>query len=131
MADLKVVHVPGPNLMDLPISRGVITGNLVFVSGHGGFTPGTTDAPPGVEAQTELCLNEVRAVLEAAGTDLGHVVKVNVYLTDPADFAAMNKVFRRYFPKDPPARTTVGITLMRPDMLVEIEAIAALPSRSK
>jgi 2-iminobutanoate/2-iminopropanoate deaminase len=99
----------------------MINGDLVFVSGHGGLTPDTREAPPGIEAQTELCLSEIRSVLAAAGTDHDHVAKVNVYLKDVADFAGMNKVFRRFFTSHRPARTTVGTTLVRPDVLIEVE----------
>jgi 2-iminobutanoate/2-iminopropanoate deaminase len=111
------------------ISPAIVAGNLVFVSGHVGWVPETREAPAGIEAQTAQALENLKAVLEAAGTLLEHVVKVNIFLTSIADdFAAMNQVFRRYFPKNPPARTTVGVAaLARPDLLIEIEMVALLP----
>ena len=111
------------------ISPAIIAGNFVFTSGHVGWVPETHEAPAGIEAQTAQALENLKSVLQAAGTSLEHVVKVNIFLTNIADdFAAMNQVFRRYFPKNPPARTTVGVAaLARPDLLVEIEMVALLP----
>jgi 2-iminobutanoate/2-iminopropanoate deaminase len=110
------------------ISPAIVAGNLVFVSGHVGWVPETREAPAGIEAQTAQTLENLKSVLQAAGTSLEHVVKVNIYLTNIAeDFAPMNQVFRRYFPDDPPARTTVGVAaLARPDLLIEIELTALL-----
>jgi 2-iminobutanoate/2-iminopropanoate deaminase len=123
----RVVHVPGSRETDLPISRGMVVGNLVYVSGHGGFDPVTNAAPPSIEEQADLCFKDLQAVLEAAGTDLEHVAKVNVFLAKASDFAGMNQVFRRFFPTNPPARTTVVVGFVRPDMLIEAEMVAALP----
>ena len=77
-----------------------------------------------VTRQTEQTLDNVKSVLEEGGAGLDDVVKCNVYLKDIADFQAMNAVFARYFPNDPPARTTVQAHLAEPEMLVEIEAVA-------
>jgi len=111
------------------ISPAIVAGDLVFTSGQVGWVPETREAPAGIEAQTAQTLENLKSVLQAAGTSLEHVVKVNVFLTNIADdFAVMNQVFRRYFPQNPPARTTVGIAaLARPDLLVEIEMVALLP----
>jgi len=121
------VKVPGKPDSGLPISSAMIIGNLVFVSGHVGRAPGEKAAPAGIESQTVQTLENLRAVLTAAGTDFEHVVKTNVYLVNTADFAAMNRVYRRYFPNHPPARTTVGVALAGDDLLIEIEMVAALP----
>ncbi len=113
------------------ISPAIVIGNLVFTAGHAGFVPGTREAPAGIEAQTVQTLENLKSVLEAAGTSLEHVVKVNIFLTNIADdFAAMNQAYRRYFPDNPPARTTVGIAaLSHPELLVEIDMVAVLPDR--
>jgi 2-iminobutanoate/2-iminopropanoate deaminase len=110
----------------LPISSAVVAYGFVFVSGHVGWLPGTQQAAAGIEAQTVQTLEKLKAVLEAAGTSLANVVKVNVFLSNVNDFAAMNEVYRRYFPLDPPARTTVGAVLVSPDLLIEIEMVAML-----
>jgi 2-iminobutanoate/2-iminopropanoate deaminase len=113
---------------DLPYSPAVIsTGRLVFVSGQLGRAPGSNEVPSGIAAQTAQALENVSAALKAAGTSLEYVCKVNVYLVNGADFAAMNEVYRKYFPQNPPARTTVGAALVRPEFLIEIDAIAQLP----
>lgn len=115
----------GPSL---PISSAIVAGNLVFTSGHVGWVPETREAPADIEAQTAQTLENLKAVLEAAGTSLARVVKVTVFLTNIDDFGAVNQVYRRYFPSNPPARTTVGVAaLTRPDLLIEIEMIALLP----
>ena len=113
---------------DLPFSSAIVaSGNFVFTSGHVGFDPETGIAPAGIEAQTVQSMENLKAVLESAGTSLENVVKVNVYLADVNDFQAMNEVYRRYFPEDRPARSTVGAPLVRPDLLIEIEMVALLP----
>ena len=110
------------------ISPAIVAGNLVFTSGHVGWVPETREAPVSIEAQTAQALENLKSVLQAAGTSLEHVIKVNIYLTNIAeDFAPMNQVFRRYFADNPPARTTVGVAaLARPDLLIEIEVVALL-----
>lgn len=112
------------------ISPAVVAGGFLFASGHVGWTPGTREAPSDVESQTRQALENLESVLESAGTALSYVVKVNVYLTNICgDFEAMNRVFRRYFGSNPPARTTVGVAaLARDDLLVEIEVVAILPT---
>ncbi len=124
----RVVNVParsGPG--GVPISSAVVAHGLVFVSRHVGWLPGTQQAAAGIEAQTAQTLEQMQAVLEAAGTSLANVLKVNVFLSNVNDFAAMNEVYRRYFPADPPARTTVGAVLVSSDLLIEIEMVATLP----
>ena len=112
---------------DLPYSPAMVSGRQVFVSGQLGRVPGSREVPSGIAAQTAQALENVSAALQAAGTSLEYVCKVNVYLADVGDFPAMNEVYRRYFPNNPPARTTVGAMLMRPEYLIEIDAIAQLP----
>lgn len=110
------------------ISSAFIAGDLVFVSGNVGWDRETREARVGIEAQTAQAFDNVASILESAGASLSDVVKVNIYLTDIAeDFAPMNKVFRRYFPDNPPARTTVGVAaLARDDLLIEVELVALL-----
>ena len=113
---------------DLPYSSAVMaSGNFVWTSGHVGYDLETGEAPEDIEAQTELSLENLKRVLEAAGTSFENVVKVNVYLKHVTDAPAMNAVYRRYFPDNKPARATVGAPLLRDDLLVEIEMVALLP----
>ena len=119
----QVIDVPYPP--PLPLSPGIRAGDYIFVAGQSGFQNRKTGEPiEGMQAQTRQCLEHVKQVLEIAGASLEDVVKVNVFLRDGADFEKMNEVYRTYFPKDQPARSTIVTGLVRPTMLVEIECIA-------
>jgi 2-iminobutanoate/2-iminopropanoate deaminase len=108
-----------------PYSPGIMAGNLVFVSGQAGRDPRTGSLAPDVEAQTEQALRNVAAILEAAGSDLQHVVRCGVFLVDMGDFPKMNAVYARVFGGHRPARTTVEVSdLPGPGLRVEIDAIA-------
>lgn len=112
----------------LPLSPLTRIGDTLYTAGQVGVDPATGQAPEGVTAQTRQCLHNLRAVLALAGADLGDVVKTTVFLTDMADFAAFNAAYREFFPSDPPARSTVGVAaLARPQLVVEIEAVAVAP----
>jgi 2-iminobutanoate/2-iminopropanoate deaminase len=108
-----------------PYSQGIKAGGFVFVSGQVALDP-ATGAMVGsdVAAQTERVLQNLQAVVEAAGSDLDRVVKTTVYLRSMADFAAMNEVYKRYFKNEPPARATVAVAGLPKDALVEIDVIA-------
>ena len=123
----RPVHVPGKPKCGYPYSPAVVAGNLVFVSGHAGEDPATHKTQPTIEAQTEQCLENIKLLLEVAGTSFRDVVKVAVFLQNIEDFEAMNGVYRRYFSDNPPARTTVGASLAGAGLLVEIDMIALLP----
>jgi 2-iminobutanoate/2-iminopropanoate deaminase len=103
-------------------------GEMLFVSGQVPVDPVTGALVDGdVTAQTEMVVRNLQAVVEAAGGGLEHVVKCTVFLTDLADFPAMNAVYARAFTSDPPARSTVGVAALPLGARVEIEAIAVLP----
>jgi 2-iminobutanoate/2-iminopropanoate deaminase len=113
-----------------PYSQGIAVtpGEVLFVSGQVPVDPATGAMIDGdVTAQTEMALSNLRAVVEAAGGRLAHVVKCTVFLIDLADFPAMNAVYARAFTSDPPARSTVGVAALPLGARVEIEAIAVLP----
>lgn len=111
-----------------PYSQAIIANGFVFCSGQTGIDPATGKLVEGdVQAQAERVLTNLKAVLEAAGTSLANVVKTTVFLHDMGDFQAMNAVYSRYFPENPPARTTVGNLNLPLNCLVEIEAVAVLP----
>ena len=105
----------------------VRAGNLIWVSGALGIAADGS-VPDDVEKQAELALASIDACLKAAGADAGHVVKVNVYLTDINDRARINPARQRYFGDHRPASTLVGVTaLVLPAAKVEIEATAVIP----
>lgn len=108
-----------------PYSQGILAeGRYLFAAGQVGIDPQTGKVVEGgIQAQTRQVLENLKAVLEAAGTSLQQVVKVTVLLSDMANFAQMNEVYASYFTDSPPARATFGVQLP-PNMLVEIECIA-------
>ena len=116
-----------PNTAERPFSSAVRAGNYIFVSGSGGFVNKDGRELKGIKAQTRQCLENIKQVLETAGSSLSDVVKVTVFITSADDFAQMNEIYRSYFTKDRPARSTVVTGLVRPDMLIEIECIAYKP----
>ena len=110
-------------------SQAARIGSLLAVAGQVGIDPRTGSVVSDDAAvQTEQALHNVAAVLEAAGGSLDDVVRVDAYLTDPADLAAYNDVYARWFDASPPARTTVFVGLV-PGFKVEITALAVLDSR--
>jgi 2-iminobutanoate/2-iminopropanoate deaminase len=108
-------------------SQGLRAGDFIFVSGQGPFNPQTGQlAGPNVEEQTQQVIDNIRAILQAAGADLANVVKVSAHLSDLALFDRYNKVYAANFPDPKPVRTTVGSQLL--GFLVEIDAIAYVGS---
>ena len=107
-----------------PYSQAVRVGDFVFTAGQIGIDPATGKLREGLEAQTRQILDNLQAVLEAAGSGLEHVVKTTIFLTDIADFAAVNAVYATAFPERPPARSTVQVAALPLGALVEIEAVA-------
>jgi reactive intermediate/imine deaminase len=122
----SVPVLPGIEPSELPFSPIVEANGFVFLAGQIGDVPGHRGpVPGGIEAETEAMLENVGRLLRAAGLDYGDVVKCTVYLADFADFAAMNQVYRRYFPTDPPTRATVGVNGLALGSRIEIEVLAA------
>jgi 2-iminobutanoate/2-iminopropanoate deaminase len=108
-----------------PYSQAVIEGDFIFVAGQGCTNPVTGTRELGdVRSETKRTFENVRAVLEAAGSSLDHVLKCNVYLRDINDFAAMNEVYETYFAAPFPARTTIQAGALPGGIAVEIECIA-------
>ena len=108
-----------------PYSQGIKAGGFVFVSGQVALDPATGAMVGGdVAAQTERVLQNLQAIVEAAGSDLDRVVKTTVYLRSMADFAAMNEVYAKYFKGEPPARATVAVAGLPKDALVEMDVVA-------
>ena len=107
-----------------PYSHAVVANGFVFVSGQGPVNPETGTMPDAFKDQARQTLRNVQTILEAAGSSLNDVVKVNAYVTDLTRFAEFNEVYKEFFQNDPPARTTVASGLL--GFLVEVDCIAAL-----
>ncbi len=110
-----------------PYSQGVKANGLLYLSGQVALDPKTNEMLTGdIRQQTERTLDNIKGILEAAGSNLHHVVKTTVFLKDMNEFAQMNEVYGRYFTAAPPARSTVQVARLPKDALVEIEVIAAI-----
>ncbi len=109
-----------------PFNQGIIAGNLLFTSGQLPMHPETGAVPDGIEAQTTQVLENIKAIIEAAGATLNDVVKTTVYLQNLGDFAVVNGIYASYFPENAPARACVEVSKMAKDALVEIDAIVVL-----
>jgi 2-iminobutanoate/2-iminopropanoate deaminase len=113
-----------------PYSQAVVHGGLVYCSGQIALDPKTGQLAKGdVKAQTKRVLENLQAVLEAAGSGCQHALKCTIYLSDMGDFAAVNEVYAKFFPQEPPARATVGVASLPKGALVEIDCVAIVPAR--
>jgi len=108
-----------------PYSQAIRANGFVFVSGQVAIDPSNQQVIAGdIAAQTDRVLKNLSAILKAAGTDLKKIVRATVFLKNMNDFAAMNEVYGKYFTVVPPARSTVEVTRLPKDVLVEIDVIA-------
>jgi len=127
MAVLKPVNTPAAPAAIGPYSQAIVAGNLVFTAGQIPLEPATMQMVPGdVAAQTARVMENIQAVLEAAGASLQTVVRTTVFLTDMNDFNAMNEVYGRYFGDHKPARSTVQVARLPRDARVEIDTVAVI-----
>jgi 2-iminobutanoate/2-iminopropanoate deaminase len=110
-----------------PYSQAVKSNGFLFASGQVALDSRTNEFLGGdIRQQTERVLENIKAIVEAAGSNFHHVVKTTVFLKDMNDFAAMNEAYSKFFPAAPPARSTVQVARLPKDALVEIEVVAAL-----
>ena len=127
MSEKQVVRTeaaPAP-FQGAPYNQAISAGGLVFVSGQLGLVPGETMLEgKGIEAQTHQVLENIKAILEEAGSGLSSLLKTTVFLADLADFAAMNAVYSEFVGEMPPARATVQVAALPSGALVEIDAVA-------
>lgn len=108
-----------------PYSQAVKYGNLIFTSGALGLDPATgAFAEGGIQAQTRQCLENLKAILEASGSNLGNVLKATVFIKDMNDFPKVNEIYGQYFTEKQPGRSCVEVARLPKDGLVEIEVIA-------
>jgi 2-iminobutanoate/2-iminopropanoate deaminase len=121
------VSTPGAPRAIGPYSQGIIAGGFLFTAGQVGFDPATGElVDGGIAEQTRRVLENIRAILQAAGLGLSSVVKTTVFLVDMTDFAAMNEVYAAAFADHRPARSTVAVAALPRGARVEIEAVAVL-----
>ena len=123
----QVIHTDSAPAAIGPYSQAIQIGDLLFVSGQVPIDPDTGAVVEGdIQAQARQSLNNVKAILNAAGTNMGAVVKTTVFLADMNDFSAMNEVYAQFFQAPYPARSAVQVARLPKDVKVEIEAIAQL-----
>jgi len=125
----RTVIVPPTGLRaGIPYSPAIRWDRLLFISGQTGSDPVTRAFPEDIKAQTRIALDNLKALAEAGGATFEGALKMTIHMTDMMnEFAAMNEVFREYFPKDPPSRTTVGVAhLARAGLKIEIDMIAVV-----
>ena len=123
--EIRTIATDGAPKAIGPYSQAIAAGELIFCAGQVALDPASGDSVTGdVRVQTERVLDNLTAVLAAAGSDLRHVVKTTVYLTDFTDFAAMNEVYAKRFGDHRPARATVGVSALPKGLRVEIECVA-------
>lgn len=112
-----------------PYSQAMVAGGFVFCSGTAGIDPDTGAIADGIEAQTEQALTNLAAILEAAGSSMGDLVKTTIFYADVADFPQINAVYARHMPDPPPARSAPANVTLPHGLLISIEAIAVVPRR--
>ena len=120
---IRTEAAPAP-FQGAPYNQAIRAGELVFVAGQLGLKPGDAAVEGDIAVQTEQVMQNLSAILDAAGSGLGNLVKTTVYLVDLGDFAAMNEVYARHVGDRPPARATIEISKLPSGALVEIEAVA-------
>jgi len=129
VAEKRVVrteNAPAP-FQGAPYNQAVVYGDLVFVAGQVGIDPGTNEVVDGgIEAQTERAMQNVKAILEEAGSGLERLLKCTIFLADFGDFPTVNEIYGRHVQPDPPARATVQVAYLPSGVLVEIDAVAHL-----
>lgn len=107
-----------------PYSQGIKAGGFIFVSGQLPIEPKTGIIPDSIEEQTEQCLRNIQAILEAAGASMKNVVKTTLFIVDMDDFPRMNEIYSLFFQENAPARSTVQVSRLPKDAGIMIEAIA-------
>lgn len=107
-----------------PYSQAVEVNGMIYTSGQIPINPKTGEVPEGIEAQAEQVMKNVKNLLEAAGTDIGRVVKTTVFIKNMGDFEKVNTIYATYFTEECPARSCVEVARLPKNVLIEMEAIA-------
>lgn len=122
--ELKLINTDEAPKAIGPYSQGIKTGDLVFTSGQIPVNPVDGTIPEGIERQARQALENLKAVLAAAGAELSDVIKTTVYIKDLSGFARVNEIYAEYFSEPYPARSCVEVSRLPKDVFIEIEAIA-------
>jgi 2-iminobutanoate/2-iminopropanoate deaminase len=131
MPDVQKIQTDDAPAAIGPYSQAIVANGFVFTAGQVAFDPATKEIiAGGIVEQTGRVIANLRAILQAAGSDLSRVVKTTVFLQDMNDFTAMNEVYARHFTEPYPARSTVQVARLPRDVAVEIEAVAVLLARN-
>jgi 2-iminobutanoate/2-iminopropanoate deaminase len=128
MSTSREVIVPEGTTPSPILSPGIRVGDLLWTAGHVGRNPETGVTPDGIKEQTRQTLLNLQRVLEAGGSSLANVIKVNIFLVDVNDRPALNEVYAEFFPSNPPGRTCFGGAQFDGNVLVEIECVAKVNS---
>lgn len=128
MSTSREVIVPEGTTPSPILSPGIRVGDLLWTAGHVGRNPETGVTPDGIKEQTRQTLLNLQRVLEAGGSSLANVIKVNIFLVDVNDRPALNEVYAEFFPSNPPGRTCFGGAQFDGNVLVEIECVAKVDS---
>jgi 2-iminobutanoate/2-iminopropanoate deaminase len=115
----------GPNAI---LSPGIRVGDLIWTAGSTGRNPDTGVTPDDIQGQTRQTLENLKRVVEAAGSSFASVIKVNIYLTEIGDRPAVNEIYKEYFPSNPPGRTCIGGAQFDGNTIIEIEMVAVAES---
>ena len=120
----EVIHTNNAPGAIGPYSQGIIVGDFVYTSGQIPINPATGVMETDIKSATKQSMENVKAILEAAGTSLEKVIKTSIFLKDLNDFAVVNEIYGTYFSENPPARSCVQVAKLPKDAVIEIEAIA-------
>ena len=125
MAEKKALETDKAAILGGPYSQAIIHNGIIYLSGQGPIDPHTNQVVHGtIEQETELSLENIRIILEEAGSSLSKVLQVTAYLLNMREYGRFNEVYRRYFPEEPPARTCIQAARLPFDIRIEINAIA-------
>ena len=129
---VEYLNSPASKALDLPFSEAVRVGNMLYLAGQVGNTPGKLElVPGGIRAEAKQAMENMNAILERNGSSLDHVVKCTVFLADMKEWPIFNEVYRSFFSSHFPARSSLGTTGLALGARVEIECIAVIPSKKK
>jgi len=127
MAEKKALETNKAAVPGGPYSQAIIYNGIIYLSGQGPIDPQTNQVVHGtIEQETELSMENIRIILEEAGSSLSKVLQITAYLLNIREYGRFNEVYRRYFPKEPPARTCIQAARLPFDIRVEISAIACI-----
>jgi reactive intermediate/imine deaminase len=125
----QVIHTTEGVIPGGPYSQAIVLNGVAYIAGQGSFVPGTSTFKPGIfQEQARQTFIDLGILLQASGSSFAHVVKVSVFLTDLANFPALNEIYREFFTAPYPVRTTVQAGLSG-DMLIEVDCIAEVPAQ--